>query len=218
MSSLENKMLQQQQSRYDANLAELQQSLMNFTQHIYTLEQQSRATAPSGGYNPNSTGIRNKYDIELANRMIESHQRRIELLEKVIHEHKHEQSQLHDLNKMKLARMNNSIARFHKSFQDHHMEAEYVFDFIDETFKEFDRRISDNDNRLLRVEVRVLNASLIQCEKNGADSLQDKQIGNLETITAGLSEKVDDHSNLIDRSVADIYNSILFCVSICSLP
>ena len=189
-------MLQQQQGRYEANLAELQQSLVNFTHHIYNLEQQTRSTAP--GY-PNSTGIRNQYDIEMANTLIESHQRRIELLEKIIHEHKHEQSQLHDLNKMKLSRMNNSISRFYKSFQDHHMEATDVFDFIDEKFEEFNQRIDANDNRLLRVEVRVLNASLNQCEKTNMDSNQEKEIANLRGVAAGLSKKIDDHSNLIDR-------------------
>ena len=55
MSSLENKMLQNQQTRFETNLSELHQSLVNFTSHMYTLEQTHAMTgttaAAHGPYN-----------------------------------------------------------------------------------------------------------------------------------------------------------------------
>ena len=76
------------------------------------------------------------------NTVVDNHQRRIELLEMMMHERKQDNRRDHDMIDSRINRLNNSITRFYKSFDDHHAESIDVFDFIDEKFTEFNNRIA----------------------------------------------------------------------------
>ena len=193
-SNLENKMLLHQQQRFDHDIRDLQQSFMNFTQHVFGLEQFHISSG-----NHFNTSTQNRREINEMNAFIHNHSSRIHDLVELLSEYKASTVQNFTHIVTNTNQINDTMHEFIATFSVHNSRAKNIFEDVHERFVELEGKTQKNDDRLAHVEVKVLNATLQQCQKSNQDHVQDKKLSDFNTGVAKLDAAVSGHENQITR-------------------
>ena len=85
--------------------------------------------------------------------------------------------------------LNRSLSKIKTNYRDHHTHASTIFEELDDKYLEFHDRIKKNDNRLMRLEVFMLNKTLNECQKSNSELHQDMKLTDYEQKISQL-EKV----------------------------
>ena len=82
---------------------------------------------------------------------------------------------------------------------DHSSHATDLFVDINEKVSEFTSTIKYTDDRLTRLELKMVNESLNQCSKGNKDLKQDMKLSDFSRNIEGLDDRVKDQKSQTER-------------------
>ena len=216
VSKLENRITSIQLGNLMQNL---QESLINFTQNVITLDQWKI----SSNQIVNSTLQNQDQIIELTNRIVENSDKISDMRWKVSSNELLSDRQYNIL-RMYVIRLNNTVEDIKEQMKHFHTklvplhQQRYKPDENIQGMETLVSRVEDlalqivyNQNRLGNLEVKVLNETLYQCRKYNMDTFQDRQLADHEAIIKSngnsillvheLVKQIDDSLHEIDGDV-----------------
>lgn len=198
VNSIEKQLSINQQEQLQQDLNNLQQSFINLTQQLTHINKQrkhdfianlGRNEKPnvkhnvSGDYYQNLAGIQNS---------IEIFSERLRFLENNLIDAKATHQTNYILTNNQLSRLNDTVTKTRKMVTDHNERASQVFQDVKEKLVDYNVKIQHNTDRLTSVEVKVMNVSLVNCEKSNTDLTQDNFLNKLDKGMYIVEKRMDD--------------------------
>ncbi|KAK3088877.1 hypothetical protein FSP39_024886 [Pinctada imbricata] len=199
-------------------MEKLQQSLVNFTQNVITLDQWRTASADI----VNSTQL-NQQQIQGLTRMILNNTNHLSDLEwKVTNVNSLSYQQFNVL-RMHVIQLNNTVQdikedlqkrkkvqghhhqNHHRNNLGNHLPPQTNLDVILSRLDDIGLQIVFNENRISKLEIQILNRTLSECQKFNNDRHQDDRILFLERNKRTLEEKIAKTNEIIKRLDHGVY-------------
>ena len=216
METIENKITSIQLGHFMHNL---QESLINFTQNVITLDQWKI----SSNQIVNSTLQNQDQIIDLTNRIIGNNDKITDINWRLSNNELLSDRQYNIL-RMYVIRLNNTVEDIKEQLKEFHTKmipkhhSKYNSETNAQGMETLISRVEDlalqvvyNQNRLGALEVQVLNETLYQCRKFNMDTFQDQQLANHEAILKSngksivlvheLVKQIDDNLHALDGDV-----------------
>ncbi len=194
MAALENRQLQEQQQRIESEMLDFHQTFSNFTNVMMRLEQ---LHLTSHVYF--NTSSQNQQEIALLAPVLEAHNQRLLGLENLVEQYRAAYEGTREHTQYHLHRLNNTLHTFYKSFNSHHTSATTELTDVDAKLGSLEDDAKRLDDRLLRVEVVMLNSSLAHCQKGSQDLEQDIALAEINKKLGQNDRAIVRQDEIIDK-------------------
>ena len=191
MSSLENKLLSKKQVAVESEMSNLQKSFLNFTQQLMSMEQHNAVSR----HTLNNTSTVQGH----LTQVLDHHDNRISTVETQLQDHQSHTKLRHNKVSYSLTKINDTVVAMQQWMEEHRSKASNVFQNVDQELEAFREQTQSISDRLLQVEVKVLNVSLQKCQKTNSDLHQDMKMSDFSNELFKMGGRVGDHSSQINR-------------------
>ena len=193
VSGLENRMLADRQHHGDIELSQLQQNFLNFTQQLMHLQKWHLSSSQT----LNSTTLD---QLQLATQLagIEG---RLTAMENQQQEQERELQRGLSSQLQHVSAVNTTVMNLRLVSLSHHTEAARNQKEMQSSLSNMRAHLQQYGNRLLKIEVKVLNKSLNRCEKENTDMRQNNKLSEVSDKISRLDGQLVEHTRDISRSV-----------------
>ena len=166
LANIEKKGLTYQQNTFQRDLTNLQESFLNFTQQILYLQNAGIEKLNNNNTIPQVVGNNHhrhnhQKDKAVINNLVEAQNDRMKYLENNLIDSKAANQQAHILFNNQLSNVNETVRTMRKMLTDHNNHAMGVFEEVSGKMVDFKTRLQHNDDRITRMEVKVIQSYIL---------------------------------------------------------